>query len=575
MPDYGLIFIAAESMNTVMTPFKEYRRRILLGAGAASLVLLTVLILLLKSLQARRQSSLELRVASIRQHTLIDTLPDLVWIKDAAGVYLGCNRRFEEFFGATESEIVGKTDYDFVSRELADFFRENDRRAMEKEGHSVNEEEVTFAADGHREFLETTKVAMRDADGSLIGVLGIGHDITERNRIQAALTEAKEAAEAANIAKSRFLATMSHEIRTPMNGILGMAQLLLTMPLDEAEYKDCARTILHSGQSLLGLLNDILDLSKIEAGKLDLHDDIVAPGEILRESVALFADSAHGKALALSAHWAGAAEQCYRGDAQRLRQMLSNLVNNAIKFTAQGAIRIEAQEINDAGDLAVLEFSVTDTGPGIAEDTQHLLFKPFSQIDGSITRQFGGTGLGLSIVRSLARQMLGDVGVDSRPGEGARFWFRIRLERLPEAMERRETERTIPATQPSVCLSGRVLIVEDNPTNQRVIDALLQKMGLTTVLVADGQNAVDTVTAGAEAFDAILMDLQLPILDGYAASARIRAWEQAQQRPPLPIIAVTANAFPEDRERCLQADMNDFIAKPILADALAATLAKW
>lgn len=286
-------------------------------------------------------------------------------------------------------------------------------------------------------YYEYARVApIRDRTGQIVRYVAIKDDITDRKRAETALIEAKQAAEAANIAKSRFLANMSHELRTPMNGILGMAQLLLSSgPLNEAQYQDYARIILDSGQSLLTLLNDILDLSKVESGRLTLEESVVAPAELLREAETSFIGNAHAKGLTLNAHWQGATHRRCRGDPHRLRQMLSHLVNNAIKFTARGAVRIEATEVEDDGTSTLLEFAVSDTGIGVPAEKHALLFKPFSQVDSSNTRQYGGTGLGLSIVHSLARLMDGTVGVESTPGVGSRFWFRVRLKRLTEGSD--------------------------------------------------------------------------------------------------------------------------------------------
>ncbi len=388
------------------------------------------------------------------------------------------------------------------------------------------------------------------------------------------LTAAREAAEAANIAKSRFLATMSHEIRTPMNGILGMAQVLQTSELSETERQGCVRTILDSGQTLLMLLNDILDLSKIEAGKVRLEAVALAPRQVIGEVAALFAEIIRGKGLSIETDWS-AAPGHYLGDPYRLRQMLSNLVGNAVKFTEHGLIRIEAREVGGDGQTAALEFSVTDTGIGISADKQVQMFQTFAQADDSTTRQYGGSGLGLSIVRTLAKLMGGEVGFESEVGSGSRFWFRIRAGR---GAAEQQAQPSAPAhTQSSAApgqLLGRVLVVEDNPSNQKVVEIMLHKLGLSTALAEDGQEALDAIV-GAEATDLILMDVQMPRMDGYRATEAIRRWEEASGAPRRPIIALTANAFPEDRRRCLAAGMDEVLTKPIDFEALRTTLARW
>ncbi len=400
-------------------------------------------------------------------------------------------------------------------------------------------------------------------------------DSAERQAIETALTRAKEAAEAASQAKSQFLATMSHELRTPMNGILGMAQLLLMPGLTEAERLEYARTIVNSGQALLTLLNDILDLSKVEAGRFELNRAAFDARQVLEETQALFGEPARQKDLELSSAWHGPAERRYWGDPLRLRQMLSNLVNNAIKFTALGRVRIEATEIARDDGAATLEFMVSDTGMGIAAEHQALLFQAFSQVDGSNTRRFGGTGLGLSIVRRLAELMGGEVGVDSSLGKGSRFWFRVPCAPVAAGEESRQLPREVAAVRPvpggERSERKGILVVEDNPVNRKVIEALLIKSGYVVASVENGQEAVDAVTGGMSP-DLVLMDCQMPVLNGLEATARIRAWERQGGRPHLPIVALTAGAFDEDREQSLAAGMDDFLTKPVDAGDLAATL---
>jgi len=430
------------------------------------------------------------------------------------------------------------------------------------------------------------RVATRTPDGKPLWMFGTHQDISEQKTIESNLQAAQQQAAAANLAKSRFLATMSHEIRTPMNGILGMAQLLLMPNLQDSQRNDYARTILSSGQSLLALLNDILDLSKIEAGKFQLEITAFAPDALLHETDNLFAGAAQAKGLQLDSQWLGAPDQRYMADAHRLRQMLSNLVGNALKFTRVGQVRMEAREIERDAGSALLEFAVIDTGIGVDEDKLDLLFKPFSQTDSSTTREFGGTGLGLSIVRQLALAMGGDVGVNSQPGQGSRFWFRVSVRTVAQVQDSRQVPR--PLQNPEVGgmevqLSGHVLVAEDNQVNCLVIESLLAQLGLKVTLVHDGQQAVDAIlhtapvagSAPPQQADLILMDLHMPTMDGYHATRHIRQWEADQQRARVPIIALTADAFEEDRQHCLAVGMDDFLTKPIVWGALKQALARW
>lgn len=408
------------------------------------------------------------------------------------------------------------------------------------------------------------------------GLIVLIRHLQQREAGMAEMARLKTEAEVANSAKSRFLATMSHEIRTPINGMLGMAQLLLMPQTGERERNDYTRTILNSGQTLLTLLNDILDLSKIEAGKVNLEKTAFEPLQLLREMHALFSGAAAAKELALEYAWQGPTEQRYWSDAHRLRQMLSNLVANAIKFTAHGGVRIEGREIGRDGVAAGIEFSVTDTGIGVPPEKIGLLFLPFAQADSSTTREFGGTGLGLSIVRSLAELMGGSVGVDSRPDEGSRFWFRVQVTVAGRGEDCRHGERIAPETKaPDFRLRGRVLVVEDNLINRKVVEALLQRLGVDFVSVGDGKQAVDRITGG-DCPDAVLMDVQMPVMDGLEACRRIRRWEaETGGERRLPIVAMTANAFDSDRQDCLDAGMNAFLSKPFNFDTLGSLLSQY
>lgn len=397
---------------------------------------------------------------------------------------------------------------------------------------------------------------------------------------------ARQRAEAANLAKSRFLAAMSHDIRTPMGGVLSMAQLLLMPNLGESERRDYARTIFSSGQSLIAILNDILDLSRIESESFEPDNVVFSPAALLNETRNLFAIAARAKGLALDIEWNGPPQRRYGADAHRLRQMLNNLVSNAIKFTAHGYVRIEAREVHeDAQAGAVLEFTVQDTGVGIAPGDIDLLFKPFSQLGGSSTRKFGGSGLGLSIVRQLALKMGGDAGVSSQAGSnGARIWFRIRAPIVAHGVESRRTERAqqaLPDTSgPASTLMGHVLVVEDNPMNCMVIQAMLRTVGVDFSVVHDGMAAVQIMEKlihdPSEALpDLILMDLDLPVLSGYEATERIRQSEAQIGRARVPIIALTADAFEAARQQCMAVGMDGFLSKPTSMDDLVAMLTQW
>ena len=401
----------------------------------------------------------------------------------------------------------------------------------------------------------------------------VGQLVLEREAGRQALERARDAAEAANRAKSEFLANMSHEIRTPMNGIIGMAQVLESTALSEAERRESLRILLNSSRSLLTLINDILDLSKVESGRIEVHPDRFSPNTLVRDILALFDDLARSKGLWLVTGSELPSDCLCLSDPLRVRQMLSNLVGNAIKFSDRGEIRIDVAIAERSTEGALLEFSVTDHGPGIPLEKQALVFERFSQVDSSDTRQHSGTGLGLAIVLNLARLLGGDAGLDSIPGQGSRFWFRIRAPLWADPQAPIVEQAARPAFDATAVLTGRVLLAEDNPINRQVIEMMLHRRGLDVHAVVNGQQAVEA--AWEAPFDLILTDIQMPVMDGLEAAVKIRKREAELGRRRCPIVAVTANVYEENQQRCSDAGIDDFLAKPIIIDELNRILATW
>ena len=389
--------------------------------------------------------------------------------------------------------------------------------------------------------------------------------IFENQALVLTLSQARDQAEASSRAKSDFLATMSHEIRTPMNGIMGMLQVLEMSPLT-AEQKAQVEIAAGSADTLMRLLNDILDFSKIESGKLDFESIPFALAPAINEVAALLRTRAAQKRLTLTLDLPPELPAHVLGDAVRLKQVLLNLTGNAIKFTERGEVRLAVRVVSGDDEHVTLRFAVSDTGIGMDESTQAKLFQVFSQGDSSMTRRFGGTGLGLAISQRLVNRMGGEIRVESRPGRGSTFSFELNLPTAPPPMRPSQA----PFAPPEQALSGRVLVVEDDRVNQRVIELMLEKIGLRCVIVADGGAAVEV--AVLERWDAVLMDLQMPGMDGLEATRQIRRRLRGQ---PLPIIALTANAMVADRDACVAAGMDDFIPKPVRQEELRSCLERW
>ena len=637
--------------------------------------------------QLERALSNTLRV----MRALLETLPLPVIIRDNERRVTLVNAAWEKMLGLSRQDIIGKTMESYPGVSLTDDHRSSDEEVLTQK-RALRYETVVHGADGSNYDVIVAKTPLLGEDGTVTGLAAVVTDISQQKRTSEVLEKARQSAEAAVQAKSRFLANMSHELRTPLNGVVGMASLLENTALD-AKQRRFVRMLKTSAEALAILINDVLDLSKAEAGKLSLAQGPFELRRELEQVVGLFGARAYDKGIEIAAHIARGVPAIVRGDPIRLRQVLGNLVNNAVKFTESGAVLLTASVVPGEGADTTLEFSVTDTGVGVALDEQKRIFEAFEQADGSVTRKFGGTGLGLAISRQLVDLMRGSISLTSEVGSGSRFSFRIpvgvprvelpavtpaadfgaivigmhpvirsavcdtisvhcshvisvdsangaiealqdfgprvarihividanaaaKMEQAVAALRSAAAPRQVDvialmppdadATPPAgvtrslvkpLCTPdliaaapvdtasstriralpqsgsrGRALVVEDNAVNQEMARAMLDMLGFHVTTANNGLEGVQAAAADP-ALDLILMDCQMPVMDGLAAARAIRAAEG--ERSHVPIVALTGNAMPGDREACMAAGMDDYLAKPFSLSALRAMLDRW
>ena len=496
---------------------------------------------------------------------VVESVPAMLVVKNGRdGRFVLVNRTGEELLGVPREDLIGRCDADFFPPEQAEFFAEMDRKVLDSDRLWVIDEEPLKTPHNGDRWLQTKKIAI-PGEGDEKLLLIISEDITERKKSAIALEAALERARAASVAKSEFLANMSHEIRTPLNGVLGMAQVLAQTELTPRQ-REMMDAILTSGRTLNALLSDILDLAKVEAGEVELE---TAPFDLraaLTASAATFEGLAHQKGLTFGLDFDDGFHDRVAGDALKFGQIVNNLISNAVKFTSEGSVRVHART-DDEDEAVRLTVTVEDTGEGFTPEVQASLFERFVQGDGSITRRFGGSGLGLSIALRFAKLMGGDITCVSTPGEGARFTLTARLTKAaPEAPA--PPRRAPKAVAPERL---RVLLAEDHPTNQRVVELMLDGVA-DVVVTADGEAALRAYQD--QTFDLVLMDTQMPVMDGLTAIQEIRQRERAAGRLRIPIISLTANAMPHQVEACLAAGADLHLAKPITVSALFDAIAE-
>lgn len=552
--------------------------------GGASLLMLVVFVLwgrrLGREIIERKKAETLMRNSIQLLETLFDTIPGPVYYVGINGDFLGCNRAFrEEIVGMDRKEMTGKSFYEIMRALNADkvsFFQHKTSALIQNPGVQIYDVDIVCTDNNVRDFTvysATFKQNSREA-----GIVSVMLDITEKKKIEKELLLAINAAEAATDAKSNFVANMSHELRTPLNAVIGITHLIMQTELSEKQ-QNYLEKIDSASRHLLGVINDILDFSKIEAGKMTMESISFNFTKTCQEINDMFLAKAKEKNLKLLFSISPKIPRRLKGDPLRLKQILINLVSNAIKFTNSGEVSIIAELARKRGNKVKLKITVQDTGIGMNQEQLGSLFIPFTQADNSMTRKFGGTGLGLVITKSLIEIMNGHLEVESTPNAGSVFAFDIEVESESDEQET-DTSTIIPVNRAAIktrnleklerIRGASVLLVEDNAINRQVAMEMLSQAGIVVSSVENGKEAVELIVGKGKSFDAVFMDVQMPVMDGYKATELIR-----ESGNRTPVIALTAHVMPAAIKRCLQAGMNDHLNKPLNPELMYSTLLKW
>lgn len=565
--NYFWIFVVFAVAGMILIVFFYWNRRLVREVAIRK----QAEIALLSAKEFAESINSELQAQKRQLESIIDNLPAVFFIKNAEGRCLMVNNRFTDALGLRKEFVIGKLESEIFPQGVAEAVRSSDQHIIAG-AKPVTFEEKMLHPDGRWHDYLTTKVPLMDDNGRLDILIGIAIDITDIKNMQQELIRMRDVAETANRAKSIFLANMSHEIRTPMNAILGFSDVLKKR-ITQAEQLEYLDKIAIASKHLMGVLNDILDFSKIEANQIQLEEEAFRLMTLIAQIRDMFAQQIQAKSLQYVEEIDPKLEDAiFIGDALRLGQVLMNLINNAVKFTENGVIMLRANVQSEHQEACLISFEVQDSGIGVSEEQQSRLFRAFEQAEVSTTRKFGGTGLGLALSRKFVELMGGEIGVMSTEGAGSCFWFSVKLKRSSSSelqFEDRQ-DKNLEALLRQHYSGARILIAEDDEFNRLLAEQQLKDSGLVLEFAENGKVAV--AKAGVETFALILMDLQMPELNGLQASRLIR---QTAANLKTPIIAMTANAFNEDRQDCIDAGMNDHLSKPVMAEKLFAMLLKW